>query len=69
MLLLSYLNIASHSGKSSVTSKEKEYWLNNIILMDLIPRQYTQLQEKIWAQNKLKLKDDFVFNRLVPPNP
>ena len=37
--------------------------------MDFISRQYTQLQEKIWAQNKLKLKDDFVFNRLVPPNP
>ena len=37
--------------------------------MDFISRQYTQLQEKIWAQNKLKLKDDFVFNRLVTPNP
>ena len=37
--------------------------------MDFISRQYTYLQENIWAQNELKLNDGFVFNRLVAPNP
>ena len=69
MLLLSSLNIACHSGKSSVTSKEKQYLIKQHNVNGLCIKTVHLAARKIWAHNELKLNDDFVFNRLVTPIP